>query len=145
MPFLQNDFVIFMSKPAKMKIHLTLFVTIATTILFGQTELPANSRADIQLILKDVQANKGVASVLIKERFAVYTMNGIDYASFLGKKNDGFSKSTLTAQGIIIGAVVNDVVSLKIPVSLLTPNMSLVGITQLQLAGKIKQSLDKAV
>jgi hypothetical protein len=145
MPFLQNDFAIFMSKPAKMKILLTLLITIASTILFGQTALPANSRADIQLILKDVQSNKGVASALIKERFAVYTINGVDYASFIGKKNDAFSKSTLLAQGIIVGAVVNDLVSLKIPVSLLMPNMSFAGINQLQLSGKIKQSLDKAV
>lgn len=138
-------FLSLMTKPEEMKIILTAILTIVSVVLFGQTQLPANSRADILLIMKDVQSNKGLASELIKERFAVSRINGVDFVSFLGKKDTGFSKNTLTAQGIMVGAVLNDVVSLKIPVSLLSANMSISGIAQLQLAGKIKQSLDKAV
>ncbi len=128
-----------------MKIILTTILTFVSIVLFGQTLLPANSRADIQLILKDVKANHGVASSLIKERFAVYTLNGVDYASFLGKKSTGFSKNQLQAEGIIVGAIVNDVVSLKIPLVLLNETMNVQGIAQLQLSGKIRQYLDKAV
>ncbi len=128
-----------------MKIFLTVFLTILSTILFGQTQLPANSRADIQLILSDVKANQGLASTLIKERFAVYTLHGIDYASFLAKKGAGFSKNQLEAEGILVGAMVNDLVSLKIPLAALNPSMNIQGIAQLQLSGKIRQSLDKAV
>jgi hypothetical protein len=138
-------FLSLMTKPEEMKIILTAILTSVSIVLFGQTQLPANSRADILLIMKDVQSNKGIASVLIKERFAVSRINGVDFVSFLGKKDAGFSKNTLTTQGIMVGAVLNDVVSLKIPVSLLSANMSISGIAQLQLAGKIKQSLDKAV
>ena len=134
-----------MTNPAEMKTILTTILTFLSIVLFGQTLLPANSRADIQLILNDVKANHGVATPLIKERFAVYTFNGIDYASFLGKKGAGFSKNQLEAEGIIVGASVNDVVSLKIPVVLLNPSMNVQGIAQLQLSGKIRQSLDKAV
>ncbi len=128
-----------------MKIFLTVLLTILSTILFGQTQLPANSRADIQLILSDVKANQGLASTLIKERFAVYTLHGIDYASFLAKKGAGFSKNQLEAEGILVGAMVNDLVSLKIPLAALNPSMNIQGIAQLQLSGKIRQSLDKAV
>jgi hypothetical protein len=141
----QNDFLNFMTNPAEMKTILTTILTFVSIVLFGQTQLPANSRADIQLILNDVKANHGVATPLLKERFAVNTFNGIDYASFLGKKGAGFSKNQLEAEGIIVGASVNDLVSLKIPLVLLNPSMNVQGIAQLQLSGKIRQALDKAV
>jgi minor extracellular serine protease Vpr len=141
----QNDFVNFMTNPAEMKIILTAILTVVSIVLFGQTQVPGNSRADIQLILKDVKANNGVATSLIKERFAVYTLNGIDYASFIAKKGTGFSKNQLEAQGMIVGAIINDIVSLKIPLVLLNETMNFQGISQLQLSGKIRQSLDKAV
>ena len=47
--------------------------------------------------------------------------------------------------GIMVGANIGDIVSLKIPVSLLNSISSLPGIKILQLSGKIKPNLDKAV
>lgn len=128
-----------------MKILLALFCSFSIVWSIAQVKIPANTKADVSLIIKDASLNKGVPSALIMERFAVYTIDGENYVSFLAKTGPGYTKSTLAGYGIIVGAQVSDIVSLKVPVSLL-PNISLLpGITVLQLSGKIKPNLDKAV
>lgn len=128
-----------------MKILLALFCSFSIVWSIAQVKIPANTKADVSLIIKDASLNKGVPSALIKERFAVYTIDGDNYVSFLAKTGPGYTKSTLAGYGIIVGAQVSDIVSLKVPVSLLPNISSLPGISVLQLSGKIKPNLDKAV
>lgn len=124
-------------------------ITILLFIVFGfsgvaQVVIPANTKADVSLIIKDYKSNQK-SSLAIKNRFAVYTMNGNEYVSFVAKTNHQFSKHALTQLGIIVGAKINDIVSLKVPVSQLSSISTLPGLKVLQLAGKIKPDLDRAV
>lgn len=111
----------------------------------GQVVIPANSRADISLIVNDSKLNQGKSSSLIKDRFAVYTIQNIDYVSFLAKTNHHYAKVTLMQLGILVGGKIGNIVSLKIPVAQLTTVSYLPGIQILQLAGKIKPNIDRAV
>jgi minor extracellular serine protease Vpr len=128
-----------------MKNFLVLIWSFAAFLSSAQVQIPANTRADVGLIIKDALLNKGIPSAVIKERFAVYALDGGQYVSFIGKTAPGYTKSSLAQYGIIVGAQVSDIVSLKIPVSLLSNIASLPGLSVLQLSGKIKPNLDKAV
>lgn len=128
-----------------MKAFLFLFVTIIAFSSYGQVLIPANTKADVSLIKADFQKNKGIPSLAIKERFAVYTIDGEHYVSFIGKTNSTYTKSSLAHLGILVGAQVSDVVSLKVPVSQLGNLETLPGLKIVQLSGKIKPNLDKAV
>ena len=128
-----------------MKNILILILTFTALFSSAQVQIPANSRADVSVIVRDASSNKGMPSSLIKERFAVYSIDGEHYVSFIGKTGPGYTKSSLAQYGIIVGAQVSDILSLKIPVSVLPNISSLPGLSVLQLSGKIKPNLDKAV
>lgn len=128
-----------------MKLLLVVFICISASSSFSQVIMSANTKADISLIILDSKLNGGKSSENIQDRFAVNSIHGVQYVSFLGKTTSNFSKSTLVQMGIMVGANIGDIVSLKIPVSLLNSISSLPGIKILQLSGKIKPNLDKAV
>jgi subtilisin family serine protease len=128
-----------------MKNFLVFLFSVFVFLAQAQLQIPANTRADVSLIIKDAKLNNGIPSSLIKERFAVHSIDGEHYVSFLGKTGPGYTKSTLAGMGILVGAQVKDIVSLKVPVDLLPNIGGLPGLTVLQLSGKIKPNLDKAV
>ena len=128
-----------------MKILLSIISFLIVLESFAQVVIPANTKADISLIQLDVKRNNGVATDAIKNRFAVYTIQGSQYVSFLAQSNHHYTKSSLAQIGILVGAKINDVVSLKIPVNQLENLTNLPGLKTIQLAGKIKPELDKAV
>lgn len=111
----------------------------------AQVELSGNTRADLSLIEADFKANNGQSSAAIKNRFAVYSFNQVDYFGALAKVGDDFNASQLTNLGIVIGSKIHSIVSLKIPVSQISNVEVIPGINFLQLAGKIKPELDKAL
>lgn len=121
------------------------FLFLNAYVALGQLTIPSNTKADIALIQQDFKANNGKCSEELKNRFAVYTHHGVDYTSFIAKTTVNFSKNAYTAQGISVGTHRNNLVSLKIPVSNLSNLHQLTGISTIQLAGKIKPHLDKAI
>lgn len=128
-----------------MKTIFFLISVLVACTMHSQVVLPANSKADISLIVNDCKLNKGIPSEAIRDRFAIHSLNGNYYVSFLGTKGPTFSTKILNDLGIILGAQVNDILSLKIPVNQLQLVSSLPGIRSIQLAGKIKPLLDRAV
>ncbi len=128
-----------------MRFFLAFFLLAFTNNSFSQVILSANTKADVSVIIADLKTNGGKSSENIQNRFAVNTLNGNQYVSFLAKASSHFSKSTIVQMGIMVGAKIGDIVSLKIPVSQLDNISSLPGINMLQLSGKIKPDLDKAV
>lgn len=84
---------------------------------------------------------------LTKGRFPVYYLNGRHYLSLLAQTNASFSAEELQARGILTGKAIKNIVSLKLPVDLLTENepLSLPGISYFEIAGKIRPDLDKAI
>ncbi len=111
----------------------------------SQVDLSANTRADLSLIEADFKVNNGQSSSAIKNRFAVYTFNQVDYFGALAKVGEDFNTSQLINLGIVVGSKINSIVSLKIPVSQISNVEVIPGLIFLQLAGKIKPDLDKAI
>lgn len=128
-----------------MKIITSIFYLLMAFSGISQTIISANTRADVSVILKDFNQNKGKASSQIKDRFAVYTIDGNEYVSFIAQTNTQFSEYSLTQMGVIVGAKINTIISLKVPVQQLSNLTALPGLKMIQLAGKIKPNLDKAV
>lgn len=111
----------------------------------AQVKIPGNTKADIYLISADYKINNGKPSQEIKDRFSVYSLNGQPVVSFLAETSNNFSRNVLISLGITVGAQINSIVSLKIPVAQLDNLSSLPGIKSIQLAGKMKPHLDRAV
>ena len=111
----------------------------------AQVDLSANTRADLSLIEADFKVNNGQNSEAIKNRFAVYTFNQVDYFGALAKVGEDYNATQLTNLGIVVGSKINSIVSLKIPVSQISNVEVIPGLSFLQLAGKIKPDLEKAV
>lgn len=128
-----------------MKVFASILFLFIAFSNFSQVIIPANSKADVSLIILDNKVNNGHASQEIKDRFSVYTHNGIIYVSFLAKTNNHYSKNALSQLGIIVGAKINDIVSLKVPIQILPTLTSIPGLKVIQLSGKIKPDLDRAV
>lgn len=128
-----------------MKIIASIFSLLIAFSGICQAIIPANTKADVSLIIKNYKESRGKTSSQIKDRFAVYSIQGNEYVSFIAKTNAQFSEYSLAQLGIIVGAKVNNIVSLKIPVHQLESLSTLPGLKMIQLAGKIKPNLDKAV
>lgn len=111
----------------------------------SQVVVSANSRADIQLIQKELARTKNVPQASLIDRFSIHHFSDGYYVGFLAKTSTSYSKSALTQQGVIVGAKVGDILSLQIPVDGLSNIETLPGLKMIQLAGKIKPTLDKAV
>lgn len=104
-----------------------------------------NDVADIATIQSEYKANNGKVTEQLKFRYAINTINGVDYVSLLVKTNADFDNSILEQYGVIIGAKINKIVSLKFPLNNLNNIYSLPGIHTLQVAGKVKPDLNKVL
>lgn len=121
---------------------------IALFSLFGasaQVIISANTKADVQVIQKDLARSKNIPSSLLIDRFAIHKFSDGYFVGFLAKTSSTYSKNNLIQQGIIVGAKSGDIVSIQVPLHLLSSLESLPGLKMVQLAGKIKPTLDKAV
>lgn len=128
-----------------MRYRLLSFCLFMAVFVSGQLNIPANTRGDLILIGKELLKTKGKLSESFRARFPFQTIKGEIYLSFLGEKDQHFLKSELAALGIVCGAEIGSVVSMRIPLELLDDLDQLKGIRSLQLAGKIKPTLDRAV
>jgi subtilisin family serine protease len=128
-----------------MRILGILFFTYLASFSFSQVKIPANSKADIQLIIQNAKLNNGIPTKGMMDRFAINYINSEYYVSFIAKTASNFDAYELHSLGIISGKPINSIVSLKIPVFSLGEINTLFGIEVLQLAGKIKPDLDRAV
>ena len=128
-----------------MKAIFSLLAVIASLNLYSQVRIPSNTLADLQLIENDLKVNNGKLSESIRDRFALFDISGICYVSMLGRTNDQFSKESLTSMGILVGRPVNQIVSLKLPVQMISVVEQIPGFEVIQLAGKVKPFLDRAV
>ena len=129
------------------RILLILLVAFSTLPLCAQIIMPNASKHDFAAIYSSYNKadDKGAIALKLNELYPVYKLNGVVVVSTLAKKNTAFSKSTLEALGILVGAEVGDIVTLKIPVPLLNALQTLPGLNYLEIAGKIKPLLDRAV
>lgn len=122
-----------------------LFVLAPLFHFSQQVAIPANTKADIKLIRKEILFNHGRIEKKLFDRFAFHQIGDGFYVSFLAKISSSYNAEYFSNIGIIANQPINGIVSLKVPVEQLTQVEFLPGLEIIQLAGKIKPDLDKSV
>ena len=118
-----------------------MFVFTSTS----QLQMSQNCISDIYIVQKDLNLNKGKVSDRLLNQFPINKINGINYLSFLAQVNSDFNKTDLENNTFIVGKKTEKIVSLKIPLTELYSIQSLNGIDVLQVAGKIRPTLNKVL
>ena len=107
---------------------------------FGITQvmMPATSIGSIERFdLKLGTANQAEIPWLI--------IDGREYASVLALVSSGYNKRQIESKGIIVGAERGGVVTLKVPIELISELEAIPGIEYLKLASKVSPNLERAV
>lgn len=130
-----------------MKYIVISFFSLSFSFLYTQVNYSNFTRIDIQNLLNSYREAKNNASLLTKLslEYPVNKINGIHYLSILAETNEIFSKHELESYGILVGGKINSIVSLKVPLENLSLVYNLPGIDFVEIAGKIRPSLDKAI
>lgn len=126
--------------------YLLLALSLAITVtLTAQMRVSNNCLEDIDHIKKAVLDSKNNISDDLKSKYSINRINNENYLSLLVKVDTDFDATVLEAEGILVGSRVSNIVSLKFPIDKLDEVYTLIGVTELQVAGKIKPELNKVL
>ena len=121
-----------------MKYLITISLCIATFIssISAQTKLSGEFS---ELFSKSLKGNDKISN------FSTSSKDGILYMHTLALTNQKFDKKKLSNQGIIVGSVIKQIATLRIPISIISKDMSLEGISYLSPSHRIVPMLNKAL
>jgi minor extracellular serine protease Vpr len=128
-----------------MKFSLFIITILLVFSVKAQVQLAANCKADLLNFRTSIDINKGEINEEMKRKFPIHTIAGIHYMAFLAKSTSDFNQAALADMGMIVGAKINSIISLNVPLSSLDLVETIPGISYLQLAGKIRPELNKVV
>ncbi len=127
-------------------LYFLFLLMLANGSLFAQSAImPAQTKAAIQVIQKDLGSNRSQISSVAKDFYPIYTSGDNLMIAVLCKVNDSFRKENALQAGFEVGAVIGPIVSLRIPLHRLDANFSFPGIEYLEVAEKIAPELDGAI
>lgn len=107
-------------------------------LTFSQADMSAATRADLKsLFTLDEDHVQEI------QHLPIYTMNNEKYISLIAKTNDSFSVTSLKEEGVIVGATIKDIISLKVPVKNVERVIHQQGITHVDIAHKIQPQMDR--
>ncbi len=107
--------------------------------------MPAQTRAAIHTIQKDVNPGRNEPSKKILDYYPLYKKGTQYYVAALAKTNGHFTKSQAIEDGFDVGAVIGSIVSMRIPLYLFHEGFTYPGIEYVEIAEKIAPELDKAL
>jgi len=125
-----------------MKQLIFLGLLLISSFSIGQITMSSNTKGDITEIIK--LTTEGKVSQQLRDRFAINTIYGIDYVSFVAKISSTYSKTELINSDVLVGAKIGEIVSIKYPLTDLANIEFNSNFVQLEIAGKIKPMLHKA-
>ncbi|MFN5418007.1 MAG: S8 family peptidase [Flavobacteriia bacterium] len=130
-----------------MKYFILSFFSLSFSLLFAQTNYSNVTRIDLQNLEKSYLNAKGNPEIInqISNQFPVNKINGKYFVSVLAETNQSFSKIQLENLGVLVGGKINSIVSLKVPLDNLNQIYTLPGINFIEITGKIRPTLDKAI
>ncbi len=127
------------------KILLLLTFLGSFHAFFAQITFSANTSGDLQVLKKALLSNKGIPDKTLETHFPIYKINGNYFLSVLCKVTPSFTTDEAKQKGILFGSRIQDIVSLKLPLSNLEEALTVSGVSYLEIAQKVKPMLDKAV
>jgi subtilisin family serine protease len=129
-----------------------LFTVLGLGLIWGlplaaQTRMTSETRFIIQQVTQEYVRSKGTSphwDELVKT-YPIYPQNQSFALSFLAKKTPLFNPAVFNKNGIIIGSQLGDIVTLRVPVEVLTQVDELAGLAYLEVAGKVSPELDRVL
>ena len=127
-----------------MKNLLTILMLLCIGTALGQPTLSIRTQQDVAYIQKKRDRIEKGDKLLLRE-LPVMTIDGNYYVSFLGKRSENTVLQNLPNGAVIYGKSTGKIVGVRIRLDALDLIPTLTGLTHLELAGKIKPTLDKVV
>lgn len=125
-----------------MKKLLTILLLAFPFLMLAQPQISQNCLQDLNAIEK--LHKPGQKNEYLKLKYPVYTFNGVDYVAMIFRVNASFQYEELENLGAMIGSRIENILSVKFPVSELDQLVQLQGVEYMKVAGKIKPFLDRA-
>ncbi len=122
---------------------IVLFAFLQAFSIHGQVTMSSETKAAI-LYAEHMMATRTLDTDAIQE-LPLRSMAGERFISFLGTKNDAFSLTELTDLGIVVGTNRASFISFQVPIAQLGLIDQLKGLSYVQIAGKVRPMLDRAV
>ncbi|MFM7682069.1 MAG: S8 family peptidase [Bacteroidota bacterium] len=122
-----------------------LFFLFVSIFAFGQGKLSSKDRNDIASLRESIVRNNGLPTELHLNKLPIQKINGVHYLNLLGEINSNFDQDCLKQKNWIAGKPIGQVSSVKVPLSDLAYIETAEEFDFLEIAGKIRNQLDKAV
>ncbi|MEI6123360.1 MAG: S8 family peptidase [Bacteroidota bacterium] len=121
---------------------ILLFLSIG---LFAQSKISINTRIFINDVNIVYARNKTYVNKELCDKYPINKFKNGYYVSCLALVNKSYSSSDYINAGILIGSQTGKIITLRIPIENFDIIKSLKGIDYIEIAGKIKPTLDRAV
>ncbi len=108
----------------------------------AQVKMSNADKAELQTIQSNL---KSIKSTNWKSKYAINSINKIEYLSFVGKINTNFNPLSVKENGILIGKPIDKIVSVRIPLNQLNSWQELSGFDYLTLSNKFQVMNDRGV
>ncbi|MFD1552734.1 hypothetical protein DNU06_08785 [Putridiphycobacter roseus] len=126
-----------------MKKYIVIAVLMITHFSFGQIKMSQNCKFDLNFIETQYKSNAHKLDQKLLHQYPIYYLSNRYYLAVLVKIKSNFNKNELKALNVMLGGQVGTILSLKIPLDAVVSFLELKGIETLQIAGKIKPTLNK--
>ena len=125
-----------------MRIFFCSIFFVSSFIASTQVRMSNSDKAEIQTIQSNLKSNN---STTWKSKYAINSINKVEYLSFVGKINVNFNPTAAKENGILIGKPIDKIVSVRIPLNQLNNWRELAGFDYLTLSNKFQVMNDRGV
>lgn len=108
----------------------------------AQVKMSNTDKAELQTIQSNLKFNK---LTTWKSKYAINSINKVEYLSFVGKINANFNPTAVKENGILIGKPIDKIVSVRIPLNQLNSWQELTGFDYLTLSTRFQVMNDRGV
>ncbi len=129
----------------KNSICLYFLLAFASLVSAQSTLMPAQTKAAIQVIQRDLSANRNLVSREVIDLYPIYNNKGQYVIAVLCKVNASFRKEDAIRDGFDVGAVIGTIASMRMPLERLNEAFTYPGIEYIEVAEKIAPELDGAL
>ena len=119
-------------------------MAFASLVSAQSTLMPAQTKAAIQVIQRDLSANRNLVSREVIDLYPIYNIKGQHMIAVLCKVNSSFRKADAIRDGFDVGAIIGTIASMRMPLDRLHEAFTYPGIEYLEVAEKIAPELDGA-
>lgn len=125
-----------------MKLIYALAFVCSVFYSVAQVRMSNTDKAELQTIQSNLKFNK---LTTWKSKYAINSINKVEYLSFVGKINANFNPTEVKENGILIGKPIDKIVSVRIPLNQLNSWQELTGFDYLTFSTKFQVMNDRGV